>query len=195
MYNDYLEVSMKRQMFLATAFSAALAVGAAAQTGTGTQPGSQQTVTVTGCLQQATPSGSAGTSGTATGTAGAASADSKFILTNAKVEGGSGSTAGSTGTATSGTSGTAGASAMGNRYKLSGGDEDDLKKYLNSQVEIRGTLDAKDAMAGSSSAGSASSGTGTGSTGTRAGQSSSDENLPTLHVTSVRQVAETCSGR
>jgi hypothetical protein len=84
---------------------------------------------------------------------------------------------------------------MGNRYKLSGGDEDDLKKYLNSQVEIRGTLDAKGAMAGSSSAGSAGSGTGTGSAGTRAGQSSSDENLPTLRVTSVRQVAETCAGR
>ena len=175
---------MKRQMFFATVFSAALAVGAAAQTGTGTgtaQTGSQQDkqVTMTGCLQKAT-SGTAGTSGTATGTA---SSSDEFILANATSGSASSSPAGTSGTA----SGTAASSAMGSKYKLSGGDREDLTKYLNSKVEVRGTIDR-------SSAGSmAGSGTGTGATGTRAGQSD-DKNLPTLRVTSVRQVAETCTG-
>ena len=62
---------MKRQMYLATAFSAALGVSLAAQTGTA--PGAQaqekqssQQVTMTGCLEHA-KSGVAGTTGTPAG--------------------------------------------------------------------------------------------------------------------------------
>jgi hypothetical protein len=177
---------MKRQMFFATVFSAALAVSGAAQTGApGAQTGSQQTqqkeqqVTMVGCLQQS----SAGAAGT-TGTAGA-KAEAHFILSNASPA--SGSAAGST---TAGTSGTAGASsAAGNRYRLVGGDREDLEKYLNSKVEIRGTVE----RGPSSSMPGSGTGAGAPPTGAPAGQSS-DEKLPTLRVTSVRQIAKDCAG-
>lgn len=165
---------MKRQMFFATAFSAALAVGAAAQTGTATPPQQDtksQQVTITGCLERSA-AGTAGTSGTATGTA---AAGAGFILSNASA--GSGSSA-------SGTSGTAGTpSSPGSKYKLMGGDQEDLTKYVNSKVEIRGTLDRSSAGAAAGAA-----------AGTAASGQSSDANLPTLRVTSVKQVAASCAG-
>ena len=113
---------MKRQMFLATAFSAALAVGVAAQTPpqnpppTGERSQAQQ-VTVTGCLAQAP----------ATGTAG-----SEFILKNA--------TMGSSPSSATGTSG-ASPSAAGKSFKLVGGSSSDLKDNVNAKVEIRGTIE------------------------------------------------------
>ena len=169
---------MKRQMFFATAFSAALAVGVAAQTGTGTgaQTGAQETqkaqqVTMTGCLQKATP-GTAGTSGTAEPGATASKSD-QFILANATPASASTSgTAGTTGTPPSG----APSSSMGNKYRLIGGDDEDLQKYMNSKVEIRGTIDRSSS---------------TGATGARPGQSDTDK-LPALRVTSVRQLEKTC---
>ena len=180
---------MKRQMFFATVFSAALAVSGAAQTGTGAQTGSQpdaqknQQVTMTGCLQKAS-SGTAGTSGAA-GTAASSSGD-QFILSNASPSSASTGTAGTTGAAAG-----AASSAMGSKYRLMGGDREDLEKYLNSKVEIRGTIDRSSAgsMAGTASG----TGTGTGATGTSAGQSDTDK-LPALRVTSVRQLEKTCTG-
>ena len=85
-----------------------------------------------------------------------------------------------------GTAGTSSAS-MDNKFKLIGGDEDDLKKYVNTKVEIRGTLE-KSSMPSSGAA----TGTGTGAAGSR--PQSGDQNLPGLRVTSVRQVAQSCSG-
>ena len=172
---------MKRQMFFATAFAAALAVGAAAQTGTGTATSPQtgqdkQPVTITGCLQQA--SAATGT----TGTTGTASSEPKFILTDA-VKGSSSASGAAAGTGTAGTS----SASMDNKFKLIGGDEDDLKKYVNTKVEIRGTLE-KSSMPSSGAA----TGTGTGAAGSR--PQSGDQNLPGLRVTSVRQVAQSCSG-
>ena len=171
---------MKRQMVFATAFSAALAVGAAAQTGTGAQTGAQDTqksqqVTMTGCLQKAT-AGTAGTSGTAeTGATGSKS--DQFILANATP--GSASTSGTAGTTGTPPSGAA-SSSMGNKYRLIGGDDEDLQKYLNSKVEIRGTIDRSSSMAGSE-------------TGTATGTGKSDtDKLPALRVTSVRQLEKTC---
>ncbi|HET7220044.1 MAG TPA: hypothetical protein VFJ02_18435 [Vicinamibacterales bacterium] len=209
---------MKRTMLFGTIFSAALAMGANAQTSAGTQPGAQssgaqhnQQITVTGCLKSgdATASNAAGSTGGGTGTAGAAGttgavgasasrdARSGFTLTNAKIGGGS---------ATSGTSGTTGAGATGSTasgassvgmastattFTLQGGSQSDLNKYANSQVEIRGTLDHSAAPSTAAGAGAAGSGATDNTAGT-ARSSASD--TPTLHVNSVRQIAPSCSG-
>jgi hypothetical protein len=173
---------MKRQMFFATAFSAALAVGAAAQTGTGTattpqQDTKAQQVTMTGCLERSA-AGTAGTAGTATGTPSSAAA-AGFILSNASAGSGS-SASGTSGTSGTGAAGTS--SSPGAKYRLMGGDQEDLTKYVNSKVEIRGTLDRS----------SASSATGAAAGTSASGQSS--DNLPTLRVTSVKQIAASCAG-
>jgi hypothetical protein len=162
---------MKRQMFLATAFSAALAVGVAAQTppqnpptgSTPSQERSQGQVTVTGCLAQA-PSSSTGTTGT-TGTAGS----TEYILKNATMGSGSASsTAGTTGAATS-------ASAMGKSFKLVGGSSSDLKDNVNAKVEVRGSIEKPSAMATPP-----------------AGATASDRDVQTLRVTSVKKIADSC---
>jgi hypothetical protein len=85
---------------------------------------------------------------------------------------------------------------------LSGGDQADLKKYLNSQVEIRGTLQggnrtgssATGSGTGSASGTGSGSGTGTGSSASGTGSSQSGmQTAPTLRVTSVKQIAPSCS--
>ena len=174
---------MKQTMVFATIFSSALAISAAAQTGSaGSQPPGQekstqpQEVTVTGCLQSAASSSSAAA---ATGTSGAASSASRgahFLITNAKMAGGS----------AAGTSGTAAPGAAGesaSQFKLEGGNQSDLQKFVNSQVEVRGKLDR-----GRSSSPSASAPAG----GAPGAQKSDD--APTLRVSSIRQVASSCSG-
>ena len=186
---------MKRQIFFGTMLSAALAVGVSAQQtppSSASTPGqsdrSAQTVTVTGCLQSGSDaSGSTASSpaGAPAGQAGATSSSSgQYILANATT--GSGSSA----TGTTGATPPAGASSSsastGKSYKLVGGDSEDLKKYVNSKVEVTGTLDSK-----SSSSGAGSTGT-TGSAG--ASSSSMAGSMPTLKVTSVRQVSGSCTG-
>lgn len=159
---------MKRQMFFATAFSAVLAVSAAAQTGSAPQTPSQDKapqVTLTGCLTQGSGS-AAGTSGTA-GT----SASPQFILTNATMGSGSPSSA-------TGTSGAAAPStAMGKSYKLMG-PSTELKDNVNAKVEVKGTIEKASASPSGEPATSAS-----------------EKDIQTLRVTSVRKIADTCSGQ
>lgn len=197
---------MTRNVVFGTVFSAALAVGVAAQT-TGSQqtdPQSQQSqqgqqVTVQGCLQSADiAGGTAGTSGTGTsGTTGSQQSGSgaQFMLTNAKVtSGGTGGTgtSGTSGTGTSGTSGTS-SSMSDTKFKLTGGNQQELRQYVNSQVEIRGTL----RQGGASSGGTGTSGSGTGSgygTGSQQKEQSGMSDVKTLRVTSVKQISPNCSG-
>lgn len=178
---------MKRQVFFATVFSAALAIGTAAQTPTGAQAGAQQdrdrqTVTVTGCLQQDTQAaaqpgaGTPGAPGQRAGTTG----EMQFVLTNAEMKGG----AGATGTA-AGTTGTRAEKAK--RFQLSGGKQEELRKYVNSRVEVRGTLDMQ--------AGKTGAGVGTGTATGAAGQGARAGDEPRLRVTSVRQIAADCQQR
>jgi hypothetical protein len=212
---------MKRTILFGTIFSAALAIGASAQTGSDPQSGSaqrqNQQVTVTGCLKSsdATASGAAGSTAGGTGTTGSAttggtsagssagtSARGGYMLTNAKMgsgastsgTSGSGSTgAGGTGTTGSAASGTyAGTAGAMKTFKLEGGSQSDLSKYANSQVEVRGTVD----HSGMASSGSSATGAGsTGAAGSTAGSARSGSgDTPTLRVNSVRQVAATCSG-
>jgi len=114
--------------------------------------------------------------------------------------------------------------ASANQYKLTGGSKDDLRRYVNSQVEITGKLEnasssSSGAMGGSatgstaggsatgsatgSTAGGSATGSATGSTaggsatGSTAGGSASrgSDSGPTLHVDSVRQVSPSCSAQ
>lgn len=212
---------MKSKIVLGSVFSAVMAVGVSAQT-TPPQTGSQDSqsnrqVTFTGCLQSAEAtrasgaSGTTGSSSSGTGTtgAGAASAGSAFVLMNAKMGSGSGtasSGSGSTGSTASGSSSPSSSAAMA-RIKLEG-SQSDLQKYANSQVEVRGTLDSKMSGSSGSTTGSAAAGSATGSsatgstasgstaTGSTAGAtgSTSGQDMATLRVTSVRQIASSCSG-
>jgi hypothetical protein len=162
---------MKSNFLFGSILAAALSVGVGAQAPAGapqdpTSPkpspsqsqsmtkGSSEAITVTGCIQADTAA--------ATGTSGGASKAESFILANASA-GAGGAAAGAAGTA-----GTAGAGApTASEYKLSGKSED-LKKYVNSKVEIKGKVD-------SASAGAAAGGG------------------PTLRVDSVKQVSPSCS--
>jgi hypothetical protein len=190
---------MKRSMLFGTILSAALATGLSAQTpqtsgaGTSDSQSSGQQVTITGCLKSGDASSSAaGSAATgATGTAGATgtkpdAAGSGYILASAKPASSTSST-GATGT-TGSTAGTSGSAAAGATYKLQGGDQSDLSKYANSQVEVKGTLSS--ASSGSSTAGSATGATGSTSASRESGMSS---NMPTLRVSSVRQISSSCS--
>ena len=167
---------MKSNFLYGSILAAALSVGVGAQAPTAApqdpaspQPSREQqqpmaksssdSVTVTGCIQADTAAAT-GTSGSATSPAGGASSKAEsFILANVS--------SGSGGGAAAGTAGTAGAGApTASQYKLSG-KSDDLKKYVNSKVEIKGKVDSGSGAAASSS--------------------------PTLRVDSVKQVSPSCS--
>jgi hypothetical protein len=170
---------------------------------------SEQTVTVTGCLQQNSgtgmsgsgSAGSTGSTGSATSggtgsTAGSTSAgasgssqgrSSNFVLANAKMAQGS-STSG-LGTAT--------------RLSLTGMSDSELSKHLNHQVEVTGRLSG--AMSGTTgttgaagTTGSATGSTGsTGSTGTtgttaRSGGAAGMGDMPQLHATNLKMISATC---
>lgn len=186
---------MKGNVFFGTVFSAALAmsVAAAQTTGSQTDPQSQQKeqqsqqgqqVTVVGCLQSADiAGGAAGTTGTGTtGTAGQQTSRAQFMLTHAKITSGG---MGTTGTGGTGTSGTTGTSKADTKFLLMGGNQQELRQYVNSQVEIRGTWHESGAAGGGA-------GTGYG-TGTEKSSTSSD--MKTLRVTSVKQISPTCTDR
>jgi hypothetical protein len=179
---------MKRQLFFGALFAAAISVGMSAQTpqtpsSTAQQPSraKNQEVTLTGCLQTGSGSSTTGTSGTAASGSQKSGSSSmsggEFVLANAKMGGSSGASA--AGTAGS-PSGAASSSSAADRYKLVG-HQNDLRKYANSQVEVRGTIESK-----------ASSTSGSGDTPSAAASSSSSE--PTLRVSSVKQTAPSCSG-
>ncbi len=177
---------MKGNIVLGTLFSAALAVSVAAQgtpTGSQADPQKSQTksneVTVTGCLQNADMAGgTAGTTGTtppATGSQ-SGSARAQFMLSNAKVTSGGTGTAGTSGT------GTGAATASGDKFLLTGGNQTELKKYLNSEVEVKGTLQPR------SDRGAAATGSATSSA-----QKNERADAQMLRVTSVKQTSPTCS--
>ena len=198
---------MTRKAFLGAVFSAAFAVSVAAQTGS--QPGAQkdqqsskdqQQVTVTGCLANAdVAGGAAGTTGTGTpATAGQATgsarAEGQFVLNNARIT--DRGTAGTSGTAGAGAAGSAAAGATSNeKFLLVGGNQQELKKYLNSQVEIRGTLQPRSSSDRGAAAGTGAAGTGTGSATGQASRQSQSEmaNVQRLRVTSVKQTSPTCT--
>lgn len=194
----------------------------------------QREVTVTGCLQPgdaARPgqigSGTAPATGAAIGEqTGMRAGEGQFILTNARIGSATDAGTGTSGTATPATgsptgtgtgtgtgtaamgTGTAGTGAsIGAAYRLIGGQKDELQKYVNSRVEVRGTLVSGGGSGAGSAAGvgvstpagtgSTATGTAPGATGTATGLMSSrgnaDQPAQALRVTSVRQISGSCS--
>ena len=170
---------MRRHFMLGTVFSAALAVGAYAQSAgqspTGQQDASKssstaQTVTVTGCLKADSAAASPG----APASPGASSAAAGFILTDVSPSAGASTPASPTEspspTATSGTS-----SAT---YKLTG-SASDFASLVGKKVEVKGTVRA--------------SGSGN-SPEARPGSAMGDSSkAPQLRVSSVKEVSGSCS--
>jgi hypothetical protein len=92
--------------------------------------------------------------------------------------------------------------ASATQYKLAGGSKDELRRYVNSQVEITGKIEnassSSSGATGSTSTGSTAGGSATGSTagGSASGSASrGSDSGPTLHVDSVRQVSPSCSAQ
>jgi len=95
----------------------------------------------------------------------------------------------------------------GSSFVLSGGRQSELQRYVNSRVEITGTLDTSAGAGSGMSSGSGGSTTSTSGTGSTAGSSTSSgggmgssgsmsgQTAPQhLRVSSVRQLSSTCSG-
>jgi hypothetical protein len=192
-----LEGCMKRQIIFGTMLSAALAVGVAAQqppsapgqppstpstSSSQSQSDSAKTVTMTGCLQAASSSGGGaaaqpGAPGAPGAGAGASQAKS-FILASASPAGSASKEPGAPGAPAA----TAGTSGSGSTYRLTGGDDQNLEKYIGQRVEVTGRLSGR--SAGSSS--------GAGAPGAGAGASGSSQSGPALSVSSVRSTGESC---
>ena len=196
---------MKRNFLVGSVLCAAVTVGAAAQssapsgqTSDQKQNTRNQTMTLTGCLQAAGSAATTGTSGSATK---APSTADNFILAKATAGAiGGTTTAGamappdsrpvaSTGTNPSATAaGSPSAStADAAQYTLSGGDKDQLRRYVDSKVEITGKIEGPE-EARTPAAGASSS--DTASTGPRTPENKTGQ---TLHIDSVRQLAPSCS--
>lgn len=202
---------MKRTFLFGTVMACAIA--AAATVGAQQEPSSQtssdkndKTVVVTGCLTgpAASATGTAGTTGT-TGTTGSTvgtsgSMPSGFILTNGFLSSTSasstaGTTASTAATTPPTTTDPSTPVTRGKSFALVGGQPSELQQYLNSKVEIRGTLDPKtdapDATGTAASTGSTAAGAGSTS---MAGMQHANEKPQQLTVSAVRQIAPSCDG-
>ena len=160
------------------------------------------TVTLTGCLQRAGGSSTGAGSSSASGASasGASASGASFILTDASMGSGSGSSAsGSTGAGAAGTTGssaasvagTSGSSAAGrsgSTYMLDG-SASELSSHVNKRVQVTGTI-ASGSSSGAGSSGAGTSGAGTPGAGASAsGASSSGQHF---RVSSVREVSGDC---
>lgn len=197
---------MKRNILVGSMLCAVVTVGAAAQSAAPSgQPSDQkpnarnQTTTITGCLQEAGPAASAtGTSGSATK---APSKADTFILANATASPIQGPTTaasaplpdsrpaasiGTTPSASTPAGSPRASTADAAQYKLSGGDKDQLRRYVDSKVEITGKIEGP-AEAGPPSASAPS---GAASTSPRTPETKTGQ---TLHIDSVHQLAPNCS--
>jgi hypothetical protein len=180
---------MKRQFLFGTVLAAAMAVGVGAQTpdpaSPQTPPASPTSQSPTSQTPPSSPSmdrqsskagqtvtltgcvekgGSGGATAGTTGAASPSASASQFVLKNVAAGGGSSSS-------TAGTSGTTISPSWQNGLNLSAGSED-LDKHVNHKVEIKGKVDA------------AASATG----------AASSTDMPTLKVSSIKDLADTCSG-
>jgi hypothetical protein len=105
------------------------------------------------------------TAGT-TGTTSPSASSSQFVLRNV-------TSSGSSATSTTGTTGSAMSSSYAGGVYLNPGTED-LEKHVNKKVEIKGKVDTSAAASSTASASSSS--------------------MPTLKISSIKDVADTCSG-
>jgi hypothetical protein len=148
-------------------------------------------MTVTGCLQAA----SAGGAAAATPDSPGAKAAGGFVLTNVTPAGSmaSGSTApgaktpgSATGTTGAGATGTSGSSAA-SRYRLTGGESQNLEQYVGQKVEVTGSV------AGGSSSSTPSAAPGAPPEPGASASGSSRQDGQALRVSSVRPTGEKCN--
>jgi len=169
---------MRRHLMFGTVFSAALAVGAFAQTPAeqagAAKSDSAPTITVSGCLRSADAKATAG-SATAAPSAGANRAGG-FILTDVSPSGTEAAGAAAPATPT----GTAGA-AEKKGYRLSGSSSE-LSSLVGKRVEVTGSL-SNSSAAGATAGAPAAPGAAAGGSMS----SSSSQNLPQFRVTSVKE--------
>ena len=153
------------------------------------------------------PSASAGSSVGGTTTGSTANGSATGSMTGSSATGTSGSSMSGTQSQSSQS-----AYASGNSFMLVG-HERDLRKDVNSRVEIRGTIEGgsnysgSGSMTGTSGAGNTASGTGSTATGTgssvtsgsgsasSSGMSANASGEQTLRVSSVRKISGSCSGQ
>jgi len=186
---------MKRNILFGSVLAAALSVGVGAQTPTsGAQAGgnmakgSDDSVTVTGCLQPASGSG-------ATASGGDAAKADNFVLAKATsgASGGAMSSPSASATGTSGSASSSSTSGTDTTYTLTGGKKDELRTMANSKVEITGKIELGPSAGVSNNGASSSAGT-TGSamsTGSRAPETAASGR--TLKIDSIRKISGSCS--
>jgi len=182
--NDPGGKSMRHQFIFGTVLAAAMAVAVSAQSSYQSEKpsGKKETVTLTGCVQKADQAtGTAGTTGTTTPpttpptttTADTSSASNQFVLTNVMASTSSATTTtGTTGATTTSPS----ASSYPNGLRLTPSASDDLQKFLNHKVEVKGTIEnASSEMTAGAAAGSTKP--------------------PTLRVSSIKELSDSCSSQ
>jgi hypothetical protein len=142
--------------------------------------GAGQPITVTGCVQQASPG---------------ASSSNAFKLTDASM--GAGAKSSSESSASSSAARSAEAAGALDEYTLSADSSVNLSQHVNHKVEITGTIANDSSTSGASS--TTSPGAAPGSTpqdttnpGAMSSRSASSLGTPTLKVTSVRPIASSC---
>lgn len=197
---------MKKVWFTSVILSGAMAAGLYAQQSTTASSSSNDHVTVQGCVERASLSGTTGTTGTTgstattgstttTGsTAGSSMAGGQFVLTNVSNSNSASTTAGTTGSTTASSSSTL---PTATEYRLDDNGQNRLASYVGQKVEVSGTVDNRESSAGSASSGttgSTASGT-TGSTASSQQSASANDNAPKLKVDSIRMIASSCSAR
>jgi hypothetical protein len=190
---------------MACTLAAAVSVGAQDRPSTSQSDREGKSVVVTGCLKSAAPTSTTAATPSPTGTSGstAAAADS-FIITDAVVEADKASTTATTGTASPTasptapptTAGTSGVTPSAKTYAVVG-QQSELQGLLNSKVEIRGTLDASAHRSATGAPTTTPPSTAPPATTpqTTTGATMSHGDHGKLTVTSVKQIAGSCSGQ
>ena len=163
-------------------FAAGISAQQADQDRPSSGQGSARPVTVTGCLTSAAAGGGTPSSADPSSRAGSGSQSGQFVLTNAMVSSGGSSGTGTSGTGAGGGASSTGAGAppssagagtgtasggtktgsssgSGSSYRLTGGS-DNLQQYVNSRVEVTGTLQGAGSSGSSTGAGTSATGTG-----------------------------------
>ena len=185
---------MKRQLMFGTMLSAALAVGVGAQQPPASGSASPQTppserpaqsqaqsMTVTGCLEAS--SAAAGGAPAAAAEPGAKAAGG-FVLTNVTAGSaapGAKTPGAATGAAGAGATGTSGSAAS--RYRLTGGESQNLQQYVGQKVEVTGSV----------AGGAGSPSAAPGGAERPAGASASGRQDQALRVSSVRPTGDKCN--
>lgn len=148
--------------------------------------GTEQQVTVTGCIQResdyrkARDAGRGGAAGTGVG------AGNEFVLANASTA----TSAGTTGTPAGAATGTAGATAPSTAYELTGPNESKAAQHVGRRVEIAGKLKPAEVAASGKPTGGATAGKPPEGVDVAA----PDLMLREIEVSTIREVSGTCPG-